>query len=92
MDSKGFIITGSAAGSDAFFGTNLKGIYAVGDVRSGSVKRVASAVGEGSVVISDIHRYLANASEGVEAGAAKILETAGFRAAAGRQLEAVSVV
>ena len=35
------------------------GIYAVGDVRAASIKRVASAVGEGSVVISDVHRYLA---------------------------------
>jgi len=59
VDAKGFIITGSAAGSEAFFGTNQKGVYAVGDVRSGSVKRVASAVGEGSVVVSDIHKYLA---------------------------------
>jgi thioredoxin reductase (NADPH) len=58
VDAKGFIITGSAAGSDAFFGTSQDGVYAVGDVRSGSVKRVASAVGEGSVVVSDIHRYL----------------------------------
>jgi thioredoxin reductase (NADPH) len=33
-------------------------IYAVGDVRTGSVKRVASAVGEGSVVVSDVHRAL----------------------------------
>ena len=59
VDAKGFIITGSDAGADATFGTNQPGVYAVGDVRSGSVKRVASAVGEGSVVISDIHRYLA---------------------------------
>jgi NADPH-dependent glutamate synthase beta subunit-like oxidoreductase len=56
---QGFIITGSEAGADGTFGTNQPGVYAVGDVRSGSVKRVASAVGEGSVVISDIHRYLA---------------------------------
>ena len=35
-------------------------MFAVGDVRSASVKRVASAVGEGSVVISDVHRYLAD--------------------------------
>jgi len=35
-------------------------MFAVGDVRSSSVKRVASAVGEGSVVISDVHRYLAD--------------------------------
>jgi thioredoxin reductase (NADPH) len=34
------------------------GIFAVGDVRSGSVKRVASAVGEGSVVVAAIHRHL----------------------------------
>ena len=39
--------------------TSLPGLFAVGDVRSGSVKRVASAVGEGSVVVSEIHRYLA---------------------------------
>jgi thioredoxin reductase (NADPH) len=59
VDAKGFIITGSEAGGDGTFATNQPGVYAVGDVRSGSVKRVASAVGEGSVVISDIHRYLA---------------------------------
>jgi thioredoxin reductase (NADPH) len=59
VDAKGFIITGSEAGANGTFGTNQPGVYAVGDVRSGSVKRVASAVGEGSVVISDIHRYLA---------------------------------
>jgi thioredoxin reductase (NADPH) len=59
MDEKGFVITGGSASSSAFFGTNLEGVYAVGDVRCGSVKRVASAVGEGSVVVSDIHRYLA---------------------------------
>jgi thioredoxin reductase (NADPH) len=58
VDAKGFIITGDAAGSEALFGTNQDGVYAVGDVRAGSVKRVASAVGEGSVVISEIHRYL----------------------------------
>ena len=38
----------------------MPGMFAVGDVRSKSVKRVASAVGEGSVVISDVHRYLAD--------------------------------
>jgi thioredoxin reductase (NADPH) len=59
VDAKGFIITGNEAGADGTFATNQPGVYAVGDVRSGSVKRVASAVGEGSVVISDIHRYLA---------------------------------
>ena len=62
VDAKGFIITGSKAGSEAHFGTSQKGVYAVGDVRSGSVKRVASAVGEGSVVVSEIHKYLATLS------------------------------
>ena len=41
------------------FATSVPGIFAVGDVRSGSVKRVASAVGEGSVVISAVHAHLA---------------------------------
>lgn len=39
--------------------SSLPGLFAVGDVRSGSVKRVASAVGEGSVVVSQVHQYLA---------------------------------
>ena len=40
------------------FETSLSGVFAVGDVRSGSVKRVAAAVGEGSVVVQQVHRYL----------------------------------
>jgi thioredoxin reductase (NADPH) len=44
----------------AGFATSAPGVFAVGDVRSGSVKRVASAVGEGSVVIQQIHRHLAS--------------------------------
>jgi thioredoxin reductase (NADPH) len=39
--------------------TSVPGLFAVGDVRAGSVKRVASAVGEGSVVVSEIHQFLA---------------------------------
>ena len=38
--------------------TTLPGLFAVGDVRCGSVKRVASAVGEGSVVVSEVHAHL----------------------------------
>jgi thioredoxin reductase (NADPH) len=55
------------------FETSLPGLFAVGDVRSGSVKRVASAVGEGSVVIQYVHRCLAaneaesTAASGVQA-------------------------
>ncbi len=60
LDKKGFIITGGdTAFENSRYATDVRGIYAVGDVRADSVKRVASAVGEGSVVISDIHRYLA---------------------------------
>ena len=57
-DEKGFVLTGSAVGRDSPFETGTDGIFAVGDVRSGSVKRVASAVGEGSVVVSQIWSYL----------------------------------
>jgi thioredoxin reductase (NADPH) len=39
--------------------TSRRGVFAVGDVRAGSVKRVASAVGEGSIVVSAIHASLA---------------------------------
>ena len=40
------------------FETSLPGVFAVGDVRAGNVKRVASAVGEGSIAISFVHRVL----------------------------------
>lgn len=60
LDKKGFIVTGTErAFENTRYATSVPGIFAVGDVRSDSVKRVASAVGEGSVVISDVHRYLA---------------------------------
>jgi len=42
--------------------TNIPGVFAVGDVRFGSVKRVASGVGEGSVAIQFVHQYLSNVS------------------------------
>ena len=60
LDDKGFVLAGGSWGFEATpYATSVPGIYAVGDVRAESVKRVASAVGEGSVVISNIHRYLA---------------------------------
>lgn len=59
LDAKGFILTGPAADcSDGSFETRRQGVFAVGDVRSGSVKRVASAVGEGSVAIRQVHEFL----------------------------------
>jgi thioredoxin reductase (NADPH) len=65
LDEHGFILTGEDCGADAalpfnIFQTTLSGVFAVGDVRSGSVKRVASAVGEGSVVVQAIHARLAS--------------------------------
>jgi thioredoxin reductase (NADPH) len=61
LDKKGFILTGGEHGFESTpYATSVPGMFAVGDVRSTSVKRVASAVGEGSVVISDVHRYLAD--------------------------------
>lgn len=57
LDDKGFVKCGGN-GAPSAFASSHPGIYAAGDVRAGSVKRVASAVGEGSVVISEIWRYL----------------------------------
>jgi thioredoxin reductase (NADPH) len=61
LDSKGFIKTGYDAEGHPLaspYETSRPGIYAVGDVRSGSVKRVASSVGEGSVVVQAVHAFL----------------------------------
>lgn len=59
LDKNGFVITGSGEGSAASpFATSLPGVFAVGDVRAGSVKRVASSVGEGSVVISKVWEFV----------------------------------
>jgi thioredoxin reductase (NADPH) len=71
LDDKGFIKTGAdltpedlleaewpLARPPYLMETSRPGVFAVGDVRSGSVKRVASAVGEGSVAISFVHRVL----------------------------------
>ncbi|MGD0493447.1 MAG: FAD-dependent oxidoreductase [Steroidobacteraceae bacterium] len=59
LDEKGFVITGAGVGPSASpFATSMPGVFAVGDVRAGSVKRVASAVGEGSVVISKVWEYV----------------------------------
>ncbi len=61
LDKNGFVETGADNSGQILaspYVTEIPGIFAVGDVRSGSVKRVASAVGEGSVVIHDVHRFL----------------------------------
>ena len=71
LDAKGFIKTGPVLSPDDLSAahwplarppylleTSLPGVFAVGDVRGGSIKRVASAVGEGSIAISFVHQVL----------------------------------
>jgi thioredoxin reductase (NADPH) len=62
-DSQGFILTGSHAGTDSLLETSVPGIFAAGDVRSGSTKRCATAVGEGAMAVQLIHEHLADQTE-----------------------------
>jgi thioredoxin reductase (NADPH) len=60
LDAKGFVLTGEDAGGDRHvLETSRRGIFAIGDVRSKSIKRVAAAVGEGAQVVAALHSYLA---------------------------------
>src|SRR5271169_5389859 len=60
LDAKGFVLTGEDAGHDRHpLETNRRGVFAIGDVRSKSIKRVAAAVGEGAQVVAALHSYLA---------------------------------
>jgi thioredoxin reductase (NADPH) len=60
LDQKGFVRTGEGTGEKHhFLETSRPGVFAIGDVRAGSVKRVAAAVGEGAQVVAAIHAYLA---------------------------------
>jgi thioredoxin reductase (NADPH) len=58
-DDKGFVLTGAAAGADHLLETSLPGVFAAGDVRSGSTKRCATAVGEGAMAVQFVHDRLA---------------------------------
>ena len=74
LDERGFVLTGGALDRSVFEGdvwqelsrepylleTSLPGVFAAGDVRGGSIKRVASAVGEGSMAVRLVHQYLAD--------------------------------
>ncbi|MEA1834902.1 FAD-dependent oxidoreductase [Methylobacterium durans] len=60
LDDHGFVLTGEAIGASSPYATSQPGIFAVGDVRASSVKRVASSVGEGSVVISKVWDHVQN--------------------------------
>ncbi len=55
----GFILTGSAANADNLLGTTVPGVFAAGDVRSGSTKRCATAVGEGAWAVQLVHAHMA---------------------------------
>ncbi len=59
-DDRGFVLTGANAGAKRLLETSVAGIYAAGDVRSGSTKRCATAVGEGAMVVSLVHERLSS--------------------------------
>jgi thioredoxin reductase (NADPH) len=61
-DEKGFILTGAAANADYPLESSVPGVFAAGDVRSGSSKRCASAVGEGAMAVQFVHGRLAEQS------------------------------
>jgi thioredoxin reductase (NADPH) len=64
LDEKGFVRTGPNAGKErGALETNRHGVFAIGDVRAGSIKRVAAAVGEGAQVVSALHGFLAELRE-----------------------------
>jgi thioredoxin reductase (NADPH) len=66
MDSRNFIATGNTLGTlhgpKTDYETSMPGVFAAGDIRYGSVKRVAAGAGEGSAAVAGVHRYLANPS------------------------------
>ena len=57
-DANGFVLTADAAGQRRILDTSVSGVFAVGDVRSGSVKRCATAVGEGAMVVRFVHERM----------------------------------
>jgi thioredoxin reductase (NADPH) len=61
-DPKGFVLTGPKAGAEGLLETSVPGVYAAGDVRAGSIKRCATAVGEGATVVRFVHERLSPAA------------------------------
>src|SRR5205823_698207 len=60
LDERGFVLTGEEAGEHRLpLETSRRGVFAVGDIRSTSIKRVAASVGDGAQVVAAIHKYLA---------------------------------
>jgi thioredoxin reductase (NADPH) len=60
-DGDGFILTGAAANAENMLETTIPGVFAAGDVRSGSTKRCATAVGEGAMAVQLVHAHLEHA-------------------------------
>ena len=58
-DHDGFILTGADASTDDLLETDVPGVFAAGDVRSGSTKRCDAAVGEGAMAVRNVHAHLA---------------------------------
>jgi thioredoxin reductase (NADPH) len=74
LDPRGFVCTGGDAGGERHhLETSRRGIFAVGDVRAGSVKRVASSVGDGAQVVAALHAVLAEMAEAAEAPLAAVV-------------------
>jgi thioredoxin reductase (NADPH) len=69
LDANGFVLTGGEAGQGQPLQTSRPGVFAIGDVRSSSVKRVAAAVGEGAQVVAALHAFLAAANRESALGA-----------------------
>ena len=65
-DEHGFVLTGADAGADGLLETSVPAVYAAGDVRAGSIKRCATAVGEGASVVQFVHQRLAREVVGAE--------------------------
>jgi thioredoxin reductase (NADPH) len=61
LDQDGYVLTGASAGSPRWLETSRPGVFAAGDVRSGSARRVAAAVGEGAVAVRLVHEHLRSA-------------------------------
>ena len=71
-DENGFILTGAAAGADTLLETSVPGVFAAGDVRSGSTKRCATAVGEGAMAVQFVHGHLAERANARRTAAERI--------------------
>jgi thioredoxin reductase (NADPH) len=67
-DEHGFVLTGAEAGAEYLLETSVPGVLAAGDVRAGSAKRCATAVGEGAMAVQLVHRRLGQPAVTAAAG------------------------